>query len=51
MVEEDEKLNKVKIAKKKKKKDAKDVVHKELYKIYYKTSIIIYSIDMYRHCF
>ena len=27
-------------------KDAKDVVHKELYKIYYKTSIIIYSIDM-----
>ena len=26
-------------------KDAKDVVHKELYKIYYKTSIIIYSID------
>ena len=58
MVEEDEKLNKVRIAttKKKKKKikirkDAKDVVHKELYKIYYKTSIIIYGIDMYRYCF
>ena len=53
MVEEDEKLNKVRIAKKKQKirKDAKDVVHKELYKIYYKTSIIIYNIDMYRHCF
>jgi len=27
-------------------KYAKDVVHKELYKIYYKTSIIIYSIDI-----
>ena len=53
MVEEDEKLNKVRIAKKKQKisKDAKDVVHKELYKIYYKTSIIIYSIYMYRHYF
>ena len=53
MVEEDEKLNKVRIAKKKQKnrKDAKDVVHKALYKIYYKTSIIIYNIDMYRHCF
>ena len=53
MVEEDEKLNKVRIAKKKQKirKDAKDVVHKELYKIYYKTSIIIYSIDMYRFFF
>ena len=37
--------------KKKKKKMLKDVVHKELYKIYYKISIIIYSIDMYRHCF
>ena len=55
MVEEDEKMNKVRIAKKKKKrkkkKMLKDVVHKELYKIYYKTSINIYSIDMYRHCF
>ena len=27
-------------------KDARDVVHKKLYKIYYKTSIIIYSIDI-----
>ena len=26
-------------------------MHKEFYKIYYKTYIIIYSIDMYRHCF
>jgi len=43
-------LNKVRIANKQI-KDAKDVVHKELYKIYYKTSINIYSIDMYRHCF
>ena len=40
MVEKDEKLNKVKIAKKKKKKDAKYVVHKELYKIYYKTPLL-----------
>ena len=51
MVEEDEKLNKWRIEKNnnnnhnKKRKYAKDVVHKELYKIYYKTSIIIYSID------
>ena len=57
MVEEDEKLNKWRIEKNnnnnhnKKRKYAKDVVHKELYKIYYKTSIIIYSIDMYRHYF
>ena len=52
IIEEDEKLNKVRIAKKKKKeKDAKDVVHKELYKIYYKTSITIYCIDMCRHYF
>ena len=62
IVEEDEKLNKVRIAKKQKtkkktktkqkiRKDAIDVVHKEFYKIYYKTSIIIYGIDMYRHCF
>ena len=29
----------------KKKEKCKDLVHKELYKIYYKTSIIIYSID------
>ena len=52
MVEEDEKLNKVRIAKKKQKirKDAKDVVHKELYKIYYKTSIIIYSICRVTNC-
>ena len=40
IIEEDEKLNKVRIAKKKKKKDAKDVVHKELYKIYYKTPLL-----------
>ena len=57
IVEEDKKLNKVRIAKNNigviiiRRKDAKDVVHKELYKIYYKTSIIIYSIDMYRYCF
>ena len=63
IIEEDEKLNKLnKNCKKKKKtknknknkklrKDAKGVVHKEIYKIYYKTSIIIYNIDMYRHCF
>ena len=57
IVEEDEKLNKVKIAKNNTRvkiiirKDAKDVVHKELYKISYKTSIIIYRIDMYRYCF
>ena len=56
IVEEDEKLNKVRIAnniiirrrrRRRRRKDAKDVVHKELYKIYYKTSIIIYSIDIY----
>ena len=49
MVEEDKKLNKGVIVKNKKqkiRKDAKDLVHKELYKIYYKTPIIIYSIDM-----
>ena len=49
MVEEDKKLNKGVIVKNKKqkiRKDAKDLVHKELYKIYYKTSIIIYSMDM-----
>ena len=49
MVEEDKKLNKGVIVKNKKqkiRKDAKDLVHKELYKIYYKTSTIIYSIDM-----
>ena len=49
MVEEDKKLNKGVIVKNKKqkiRKDAKDLVHKELYKIYYKTSIIIYGIDM-----
>ena len=40
IIEEDEKLNKVRIAKKKNKKDAKDVVHKELYKIYYKTPLL-----------
>ena len=40
IIEEDEKLNKVRIATKKKKKDAKDVVHKELYKIYYKTPLL-----------
>ena len=55
MVSEDKKLNKVRIAKKKKKQkireDAKDLVHKELYKIYYNTFIIIYSIDMCRHYF
>jgi len=51
MVGEDEKLNKGSTAKKKKKRKRKDVVCKELYKIYYKTSIIIYSIDMYRFCF
>ena len=39
IIEEDEKLNKVRIEKKKK-KDAKDVVHKELYKIYYKTPLL-----------
>ena len=49
MAKEDENLNKVRIAKKKKtkqkiRKDAIDVVHKEFYKIYYKTFIIIYSI-------
>ena len=40
IVEEDEKLNKVRIANKIIKKDAKDVVHKELYKIYYKTPLL-----------
>ena len=48
IIEEDEKLNKVRISnknkkekeKKKKRKDAKDVVHKELYKIYYKTPLL-----------
>ena len=52
IVEEDEKLNKVRIAKNNTRvkiiirKDPKDVVHKELYKIYYKTFIIIYGIDI-----
>ena len=42
MVEEDEKLNKVKIEKKKKnRKDVKDVLQKELCKCYFKASIII----------
>jgi len=41
MVEEDEKLNKVKIAKKEKKNDTKDVVQKELCKFYCQASIII----------
>ena len=58
MVEEDKKLNKGIIVKKKKyiyiyiyiRKDAKDLVHKELYKIYYKTSIIIYSICRVTNC-
>ena len=50
IIEEDKKLNKVRIAnknkkkkkgkRKKKRKDAKDVVHKELYKIYYKTPLL-----------
>ena len=43
IIEEDEKLNKVRIAnnkKRKKRKDTKDVVHKELYKIYYKTPLL-----------
>ena len=40
IIEEHEKLNKVRVAKKKKKKDAKYVVHKELYKIYYKTPLL-----------
>ena len=47
IIEEDEKLNKVGIAnknrkkkRKKKRKDAEDVVHKELYKIYYKTPLL-----------
>ena len=40
MVEEDEKLNKVKIEKKNR-KDAKDVMQKELCKFYCKASIII----------
>ena len=40
----------MRIKKKKKlkiRKDAKDVMHKVLYKIYYKTSIIIYGIDIF----
>ena len=41
MVEEDEKLNKVKIEKKKNRKDVKDVLQKELCKCYFKASIII----------
>ena len=41
MVEEDEKLNKVKIEKKKNRKDVKDVLQKELCKFYCKASIII----------
>ena len=41
IIEEDEKLNKVRIAnKKEKRKDTKDVVHKELHKIYYKTPLL-----------
>ena len=43
-------LKKMKRWTKKKKIMLKDVVHKELYKIYYKISIIIYSIDIYRLC-
>ena len=39
MVEEDESLNKVKIAKKKK-KDVNDVMQKEICKIYCKTFIL-----------
>ena len=42
MVKEDERLNKVKIAKKKKKKKtANDMTRKEFCKIHFKTSIII----------
>ena len=44
MVEEDERLNKVKIAKKRKKKKTEasnDMAQKELCKIYFKVSIII----------
>ena len=46
IIEEDEKLNKVRIAnknkkkRKKKRKVAEDVVHKELYKIYCKTPLL-----------
>ena len=40
MVEEDERLNKVQITKKKKKKDVNDVVQKEICKIYCKTFIL-----------
>ena len=40
MVKEDERLNKVKIAKKKK-KTANDMTRKEFCKIHFKTSIII----------
>ena len=44
IIEENEKLNKVRTAnkkeKRKKRKDTKDVVHKELHKIYYKTPLL-----------
>ena len=40
MVEEDERLNKVQIAKKKKKEDVNDVMQKEICKIYCKTLIL-----------
>ena len=40
MVEEDESLNKVQIAKKKKKKDVNVVMQKEICKIYCKTFIL-----------
>ena len=48
MIKEDEGVNKVKIEKR---NNANDVAQKELCKIYCKTSIIIYGIDMYKHCF
>ena len=52
MIKEDERVNKVKIEKKNEKRNnANDVAQKELCKIYCKTSIIIYGIDMYKHCF
>jgi len=38
------KKKKTKQTKQKIRKDAKDLVHKELYKIYYKTSIIIVGV-------
>ena len=41
MVKEDERLNKVKIATKKKKKTANDMTRKEFCKIHFKNSIII----------